>query len=72
MTEKYESKFHKQYVGGDGEVEDNKSFEVKKGDYKETSIEDVLLFYRKYVNDPKAELPEGVIDTFFVKRKIGE
>lgn len=57
----FESEFHKKYVGGEGEVVESplkvESSKVVKG----MSKEDLLAEYRKYVNDPKAELPEGLI-----------
>ncbi len=66
MTEKFESIFHKRYVGGQGEVceMEKQNREKKKETAVMTTLEDVLFEYRKYVNDPKAELPEIIMDTF--------
>jgi hypothetical protein len=62
MTEKFESAFHKRYVGGEGEVDPQSTPAVEKKRVV-TTYEDVLSEYRKYVGDSTAELPEGVIKT---------
>lgn len=65
MTEKFESKFHKRYVGGTGEVDEAERpvQEKKMSDDHTTSFGEVLYEYRKYTNDPKAELPESIMNT---------
>ena len=62
MTEKYDSKFHKLYVGGDGEVTDTPLMTMGRQEYPRISYEDVLVEYRKYIGDSSAELPEIVIE----------
>lgn len=72
MTEqKFESKFHKQYVGGEGVVEDKGFVNLDKNDeIIPEKIEDILREYRKYVNDPKAELPEAIVEELRMLGKI--
>lgn len=60
---KFDNAFHKRYVGGEGEVEEISAPVVEKEKIIVTSYEDVLSEYRRYVGDPKAELPEEVIKT---------
>jgi hypothetical protein len=64
MTEKFESKFHQRYVGGQGEVvEDERPVIEVKVTIPQTTREQVLEEYRKYIRDPKAELPEEIEKT---------
>jgi hypothetical protein len=60
----FESAFHKQYVGGDGEVV-GKPIEIieDKSKTRTTTEAEVLSEYRKYVGDPSAELPEEIKKT---------
>ena len=63
----FESAFHKKYVGGEGEIlektvstlDDKDSLRVRR-----TTEEEVLEEYRRYVRDPKAELPQEIRETF--------
>lgn len=76
MTERiFESAFHKRYVGGEGEVlEKRVATTDDKDDLKVGGIteERVLEEYRKYVRDPKAELPEEIRKIFLVIRGMEE
>ncbi len=71
MTEqKLESKFHKWYVGGEGEVEERPLVELAPSHtLRAITLEEVLAEYRNYVRDPKAELPEILVEEL---RKIGQ
>ena len=71
MTEKYDSKFHKQYVSGEGEVEE-KPMVILKSENKlsKEKTEDVLAWYREYIGDAKAELPVEVLKSFVALGKI--
>lgn len=61
MTEKiFESAFHKRYVGGEGEVVDKPIKVEVVNTTPETREEELLSLYRKYIGDPKAELPEEI------------
>lgn len=62
MTEKFESIFHKRYVGGEGEVEEKPITLVSEVHtaIRPTTLEEVEAEYRWYVGDPKAELPEEI------------
>jgi len=73
MTEKYDSKFHKQYVSGEGGIEEQ-PLTVLKSDktIKSETVEDIRAWYREYVGDPKAELPLDVIKSFVSLGKIKE
>jgi len=57
MTEKFDSAFHKKYVGGDGGVEERQPQEFPKNKVERISYDQVLAEYRAYVGDPEAELP---------------
>ncbi len=71
MTEKFDSKFHKWYVGGDGEVVErplpSPTFEVVGMTYEE-----VLDEYRIYMGDPLAEFPQAIIDQLKMAGKVPE
>ena len=70
MTEqKFESKFHKMYVGGEGEIEEKVLHITPSVEVQPRTLEDILEEYRRYVNDPKAELPEIVLEEL---RKLGK
>lgn len=60
MTEKFDNLFHKKYVGGQGEVEDNSLPIEPINEVSGMSYEEVLAHYRWYVGDPNAQLPEEV------------
>lgn len=70
MTEKtFDSRFHKFYVGGDGSAED-RLVELKRLKYSMQTIEEIRGVYRKYVGDPKAELPAEVLEQLKLQGKI--
>lgn len=70
MTEqKFDSKFHKMYVGGEGEVIETPLHTTTSMEIQPRTLEDILEEYRRYVNDPKAELPEIVLTEL---RKLGK
>lgn len=62
----FESEFHKKYVGGEGEVLGKTVLmpDTKGNGMGRTTEEEVLEEYRRYVRDPKAELPEEIRKTF--------
>lgn len=66
MSEIFESKFHKNYVGGVGEiVEPIKPSRVEtRNQVRPTTYEEVLLEYRRYIGDMDAELPENIKKIF--------
>jgi hypothetical protein len=68
MTEKiFESAFHKRYVGGAGDVVVKQvTNEPVKKRTRETTEEEVLSEYRRYIGDPSAELPEAVRKTLLL------
>lgn len=72
MTEqKYESKFHKMYVGGDGEVEEEVSSTRRSGvELKPIDYDEILKWYRRYVGDAQAELPEEFLAELRLLGKI--
>ncbi len=67
--EKYDNKFHKWYVGGEGEVGD-KCIPSKKVEVVSMSYEEVLQEYRRYVGDMEAELPQDIISQLELSKKI--
>ena len=71
MTEqKFDSKFHKWYVDGEGEVEEKPINLIGPvTEMREITVEEILLEYRKYIGDPNAELPEIVMEDL---RKLGK
>ena len=73
MTEKFDSKFHKQYVSGLGEVEEQSILILKnEKTIQAESVEDIKAWYRDYVGDSKAELPLEVLRNFVALGKIKE
>ena len=71
MCEKiFQSKFHKWYVGGEGEVAEEQPRESSTQPIRARTIEEILAEYRWYVNDSKAELPEEVLEHLKVAGKI--
>ncbi len=69
MTEKFESKFHRWYVGGQGEIEEKTHIALESSPIvRGITYEQVLREYRKYVNDPSAELPESVLQAFLLEK----
>jgi len=60
----FDSAFHKQYVGGEGEVVEKTSHVLDASPrIIGTTEEEVLAEYRKYIGDPEAELPEEIKKT---------
>jgi hypothetical protein len=57
MTEKFESDFHKRYVGGQGDVEEKETFVFPAKNVEKIPYDEILAEYRKYVGDSDAELP---------------
>jgi len=66
---KFDNQFHKRYIGGLGEVVDQPLSELITS-IPTLSYEDVLKEYRAYVRDPKAELPEEILETLRLGGKI--
>ncbi|HOX95805.1 MAG TPA: hypothetical protein PLI45_00270 [Candidatus Woesebacteria bacterium] len=68
MTENlrvFDSEFHRRYVGGDGVVCEGPIVLISpmKTEIRPTTYEEVLADYRRYVGDPKAELPDEIKKT---------
>lgn len=63
MAEKtiFDSKFHKWYVGGEGEVRETQEHFKPKNVVIPRSYHELLAEYRMYVGDATAELPEEVL-----------
>ena len=72
MTEqKFESKFHKWYVGGEGEVEEAPLNLLRpSSEFRPITVEEVLIEYRKYIGDPTAELPEEILADLRIMGKV--
>lgn len=69
MAEKFDNKFHKKYVGGQGEVEEKETI-YPSTEYRVHTYEDILEEYRWYVGDPTAELPEEIVRQLEVSGKL--
>lgn len=67
--EKFDNKFHKWYVGGEGEV-DEKPLPTSSFEVIGISYEEALDEYRIYMGDPLAEFPQVIIDQFKLSGKI--
>ncbi len=70
MTEIYESAFHKRYVDGSGIVIDKGEPYRPKNEIKGQTYEEILVEYRAYVHDPKAELPVEILEELRKQGKI--
>ena len=66
---KFDNQFHKRYIGEPGDVVD-RSLPRLSTDMPILSYEDILKEYRAYVRDPKAELPEEILETLRLGGKI--
>ena len=62
MINLFESTFHKQYVGGAGEVVEKPMIPRESTILIGHSYEEILAEYRRYVGDSSAELPGEVLD----------
>lgn len=72
MTEqKFESAFHKRYVGGEGVIEERPLASMgPKNELPVVTYEDILEEYRRYIGDSKAELPAEVLEELVKLGKI--
>ncbi|HCQ31564.1 TPA: hypothetical protein DIU27_04250 [Candidatus Collierbacteria bacterium] len=71
MSEKFKDKFHKEYVGGSGPIEDQScSSVISEARLVALSYEEILAEYRKYVKDPTAELPEEILMQLRIAGKV--
>ncbi|NCP47439.1 hypothetical protein COT86_01080 [Candidatus Collierbacteria bacterium CG10_big_fil_rev_8_21_14_0_10_43_36] len=71
MTEKFKDKFHKEYVGGSGLVEDRScSSVIAEARVVAMSYEEILAEYRWYVKDPTAELPQRIMEQLVIAGKV--
>jgi hypothetical protein len=70
MVLKFDSEFHRRYVGGEGEVEDKPSVDGKQPRLEGMSVEEILEEYRRYVGDAEAELPEWLVEQLILIGKI--
>jgi hypothetical protein len=69
--QKYDNRFHKWYVGEQGDVQvEERVVEISSGGLITEDYETVLAEYRAYVRDSKAELPKEVIETLRLLGKI--
>lgn len=68
MTEKFDNEFHKKYVSGEGEVRESEGTASLLSGERVMTYERVLAEYRKYINDPSAELPDSVLKAFFLEK----
>lgn len=66
--EKFDSQFHKRYVGGEGEIDEKSLLEFS--GVIGMSYEEVLDEYRRYMRDPHAELPEVIISQLKMSGKV--
>ncbi len=72
MTEKrvFYSNFHRWYVGdGSGVVDLGSEPFVPKNEIKGQSYDELLSEYRRYMNDPKAEFTQEMLEEL---RKLGK
>ncbi len=70
MTEKFDSKFHKEYLRGEGPIEERQIAEIGAAVISVMSYEELLAEYRWYVKDPTAELPAEVMEQLRIHGKI--
>jgi len=71
IEKRFDSKFHKFYVGGsEGVIEDKQFVEVDTNTIRPQTVEDVLAEYRAYVRDPKAQLPSAILEELRLQGKI--
>lgn len=71
IENKFDSKFHKFYVGGgEGVIEDKPFVEIPRQEVRPQTLADVLAEYRAYVKDSKAELPAAIMDELRLQGKI--
>ena len=72
MTEKrvFDSNFHKWYVGGEGEVNLGSEPFKSKNEIKGQIYDELLAEYRMYMNDPKAEFTEEMLEELAKLGKI--
>jgi len=72
MTEKriFDSNFHRWYVGeGNGVVDLGSEPYKSKNEIRGQTYEDLLAQYRRYVNDPKAEFTQEILEEL---RRLGK
>ncbi|KKT29043.1 MAG: hypothetical protein UW41_C0030G0007 [Candidatus Collierbacteria bacterium GW2011_GWC2_44_18] len=71
MTEKFKDKFHKEYVGGSGLVENRPYTSViAEARVMAMPYEEILAEYRWYVKDPTAELPKEMMEQLRIHGKV--
>lgn len=70
MTEIYDSEFHRRYVHGSGEVADKPVLFVPKNEVKGQTYDELLAEYRLYMNDPKAEFTQEMLEELAKLGKI--
>ncbi|KKT36631.1 MAG: hypothetical protein UW26_C0042G0004 [Candidatus Collierbacteria bacterium GW2011_GWF1_44_12] len=58
----FQSEFHRRYVGGEGEVVERPMAVLSTRVIDAKTYQDVLSEYRWYMRDPKAELPEEIVE----------
>lgn len=69
MIDKYDSNFHKRYLDGSGVVIDKGAPYAPKNEIRGQTYEDILAEYRMYMNDPKAEFTEEMLEEL---RRLGK
>lgn len=70
MAEQFDSIFHKRYVDGSGVVIDKGTSIVPKNEIRPQSYGDLLAEYRRYMNDPKAEFTQEILEELTKLGKI--
>lgn len=69
MTEIYDSRFHRWYVGGTGAIAEEPSVMELRNSAGRVTIEQILEEYRWYVGDPTAELPKEMMKIFLAVKR---
>ena len=65
----FDNLFHKKYVGGEGEIAEIESA-GSTTEFRGMTLADVLFYYRLYIGDKKAELPQEVLEQLRLVGKI--
>lgn len=72
MVEKFDSKFHKEYVGGEGEVIEREFADWRGLAIRMMTFEDVLAEYQKYVGNSEAKMPESLVEELRLQGKVAK
>jgi len=69
-NQQYDSKFHRWYVGGEGEIAEKPAGKTSVREYGSMTFEEILEEYRRYVGDKTAQLPDEVLEKLRVWGKV--